>query len=52
MTFLEYDHLIHAIAASADHNRVIEDLRIYTNWVLVKTGRWVALNDISGHARP
>jgi len=40
MTFLEYDPLIHAIATSADHNQVIEDIRIYTNWVLVKTGKW------------
>ncbi|MDD1728262.1 MAG: DUF364 domain-containing protein [Methanospirillum sp.] len=40
MTIPEYNHLIHAIAASADRGQVIEDIRIYTNWVLVKTGRW------------
>lgn len=40
MTIPEYDHLIHTIATLADKGQVIEDIRIYTNWVLVKTSRW------------
>lgn len=40
MEIPEYDHMISAIACSADTTQVIEDIRIYTNWVLVKTGMW------------
>ena len=40
MEIPDYDSLINAIACIADHGPVIEDIRIYTNWVLVKTGRW------------
>jgi len=40
MTIPEYDHLIHSISESAERQQVIEDIRIYTNWVLVKTGKW------------
>lgn len=35
-----YDHLISSIADNANPDQVIEDIRIYTNWVLVKTGKW------------
>ncbi len=40
MTVPEYDRMIGAIASSADPEPLIEDIRIYTNWVLVKTGKW------------
>jgi uncharacterized protein len=40
MNIPEYDRMINAIASSADPAPVIEDIRIYTNWVLVKTGKW------------
>lgn len=40
MEIPEYDHMINAIAHSADPAEVIEDIRIYTNRVLVKTGMW------------
>lgn len=40
MEIPDYDHLIHAIACSADPSQIIEDIRIYTNWVLVKTSTW------------
>ena len=40
MEIPEYECMINAIAISADHEKVIEDIRIYTNWVLVKTGKW------------
>lgn len=40
MIIPDYDHLIHTISNSADQGQVIEDIRIYTNWVLVKTSRW------------
>jgi hypothetical protein len=36
----DYDCLIKAFTSPADHGRVIEDIRIYTNWVLVRTGVW------------
>jgi uncharacterized protein (DUF4213/DUF364 family) len=32
--------MIEKIARDADPGPVIEDIRIYTNWVLVKTGTW------------
>lgn len=40
MEIPEYDQMIKTIACSADHEHVIEDIRIYTNWVLVKTCKW------------
>ena len=40
MEIPEYDRMIHAIASRADPVPVIEDIRIYTNWVLVKTCTW------------
>ena len=40
MTVPGYDRMIDAIASSADPRPRIEDIRIYTNWVLVKTGKW------------
>lgn len=40
MEIPHYDQLIGEIARAADPDPVIEDLRIYTNWVLVKTGKW------------
>lgn len=35
-----YDRMIQAIAGPTDPKQVIEDIRIYTNWVLVKSSRW------------
>ncbi|OPY90067.1 MAG: hypothetical protein A4E72_00832 [Syntrophus sp. PtaU1.Bin208] len=35
-----YEEMIRRIAVDADPAAVIEDIRIYVNWVLVKTGRW------------
>ncbi len=35
-----YEEMIRRIAADADPAAVIEEIRIYTNWVLVKTGKW------------
>lgn len=35
-----YPELIRRIAADADPAARIEEIRIYTNWVLVKTGKW------------
>ncbi len=40
MTVPEYGRMIRAIAASADPASLIEDIRIYTNWVLVRTAKW------------
>jgi uncharacterized protein len=40
MEIPEYQRMINAIASSADPDPVIEDIRIYTNWVLVKTKTW------------
>jgi len=40
MVIPEYDRMIRDIACSADPAALIEDIRIYTNWVLVKTGKW------------
>jgi uncharacterized protein len=40
MEIPEYSCMIDAISRSADPDPVIEDIRIYTNWVLVKTGTW------------
>jgi len=40
MDIPEYQNLIKTIAASADPGYLIEDIKIYTNWVLVKTGKW------------
>ncbi|HWQ66470.1 MAG TPA: DUF364 domain-containing protein [Methanospirillum sp.] len=40
MEIPDYGSMINAIAHSADRLQVIEDIRIYTNWVLVKTGTW------------
>jgi uncharacterized protein len=36
----EYSRMIEAIACRAEPVPLIEDIRIYTNWVLVKTGKW------------
>ena len=36
----EYSRMIEAIAFQADPVPLIEDIRIYTNWVLVKTSKW------------
>lgn len=35
-----YDEMIRRIAAAADPAATIEEIRIYTNWILVKTGQW------------
>jgi len=35
-----YEEMIRRIAADADPEACIEDIRIYANWVLVKTGKW------------
>lgn len=35
-----YEHMIRRIAETADPTARIEEIRIYTNWVLVKTGKW------------
>jgi hypothetical protein len=35
-----YEEMIRRMAADADPAAVIEDIRIYVNWVLVKTGKW------------
>jgi len=35
-----YEEMIRRIAVDADPAAVIEDIRIYANWVLVKTGKW------------
>jgi len=35
-----YEGMIRSIAAEADPAACIEEIRIYTNWVLVKTGKW------------
>lgn len=40
MEFPDYDQMIRAISRSANRRHVIEDIRIYTNWVMVKTGTW------------
>jgi uncharacterized protein (DUF4213/DUF364 family) len=40
MKIPEYSRMITAISHDADPGPVIEDIRIYTNWVLVKTGTW------------
>jgi len=40
MEIPHYDQLIREIARAADPDPVIEDIRIYTNWVLVKAGKW------------
>lgn len=40
MNDTDYDLIIREIAQQADRTRIIVDIRIYTNWVLVKTGRW------------
>ncbi|MDX8548791.1 hypothetical protein KHC33_14355 [Methanospirillum sp. J.3.6.1-F.2.7.3] len=40
MEIPHYEMLIREIAKAAAPDQVIEDLRIYTNWVLVKTGKW------------
>jgi len=35
-----YEEMIRRIATDADPVPVIEEIRIYANWVLVKTGKW------------
>lgn len=35
-----YDSIIREMAQQADKTLMIEDIRIYTNWVMVKTDRW------------
>jgi len=35
-----YSQMIDSMACGVDEDLVIEDIRIYTNWVLVKTGKW------------
>ena len=40
MEIPEYGEMINAIARLADTGQVVEDIRIYTNWVLVRTGKW------------
>lgn len=40
MAIPAYLPMIESIASPADEAVLIEDIRIYTNWVLVKTGKW------------
>jgi uncharacterized protein (DUF4213/DUF364 family) len=40
MDIPDYSEMIGAIARTADPDLPIEDIRIYTNWVLVRTGTW------------
>jgi uncharacterized protein len=40
MMIPEYSRMIEAAARQADPVPLIEDIRIYTNWVLVKTCKW------------
>ncbi len=40
MEIPDYSGMMDAFARSADPTQVIEDIRIYTNWVLVKTSTW------------
>ncbi len=40
MMIPEYSRMIEAFASQADPVPLIEDIRIYTNWVLVKTRKW------------
>ncbi|ABC78640.1 DUF364 domain-containing protein [Syntrophus aciditrophicus] len=35
-----YEEMIRRIAADADPAACVEEIRIYANWVLVKTGKW------------